>query len=110
MNEINLIRGDTETIKVRFFKGGSEYRPNDLEDGDILTFTMRDVIKEKIALVKRISIPEMTFNLTHEETKQLIDSRYDFDIEYRKEDKSVVKTLVIGKVIVRKDVTYNENC
>ncbi len=110
MNEINLIRGDTESIKVQFVKGESEHRPNDLKNGDVLTFTMRDVVRENAVLVKKITIPEMIFNLTHDDTKRLIDKRYDFDIEYRTEDKSVVKTLVIGKAIVRKDVTYDENC
>lgn len=108
MNEINLIRGDTENIKVNFFKDGKKYLPKDIEDNDILTFTMRDPGREKAVLVKVATIAEMSFKLSHEETKSLEPGRYSFDLEYRKPDKSVVKTLVIGIVNVRKDVTYND--
>lgn len=108
MNEITLIRGDTETIKVGFFKDGESYKPTDVEDGDILTFTMRDTVKEKAVLVKKVILPDTTFKLTHEDTRWLEPGRYSFDLEYRKPDKSVVKTLLIGKVSVRRDVTYND--
>ena len=108
MNEINLIRGDTETIKVNFFKGNEEFTPNDVVDGDILTFTIRDIVTENPILVKSRTLPDRTFKLSHEETKSLEAKKYNYDIEYRKPDKRVVKTLVIGDVNVRKDVTYDD--
>lgn len=108
MNEINLIRGDTETIKVNFYKGNEEFTPNSLKDGDILTFTIRDIVTENPILIKRTIIPAKSFKLSHEETKGLEAKKYNYDIEYRKPDKSIVKTLVIGNVNVRKDITYND--
>lgn len=108
MNEINLIRGDTETIKVNFYKGNEEFTPNSLKDGDILTFTIRDIVTENPILIKRTIIPAKSFKLSHEETKGLEAKKYNYDIEYSKPDKSVVKTLVIGDVNVRKDVTYDD--
>lgn len=108
MNEINLIRGDTETIKVNFYKGNEEFTPNGLKDGDILTFTIRDIVTENPILIKKATIPAKSFKLSHEETKELEAKKYNYDIEYRKPDKSIVKTLVIGNVNVRKDITYND--
>ena len=108
MNEINLIRGDTETIKVNFYKGNEEFTPNSLKDGDILTFTIRDIVTENPILIKRTIIPAKSFKLSHEETKGLEAKKYNYDIEYRKPDKSIVKTLVIGNVNVRKYITYND--
>lgn len=108
MNEINLIRGDTETIKVNFYKGNEEFTPNGLKDGDILTFTIRDIVTENPILIKKTIIPAKSFKLSHEETKGLEAKKYNYDIEYRKPDKSIVKTLVIGTANVRKDITYND--
>lgn len=108
MNEINLIRGDTESIEVKFIKDEEEFAPIDLADGDLLTFTIREVVTEKPVLVKRVEIPLKSFELLHEETKKLEAKRYNYDIEYRKPDNSVVKTLVIGNVNLIKDVTYND--
>lgn len=108
MNEINLIRGDTETINIKFIKGKDEFIPKDVVDGDILTFTIRDIVTERPILVKSRTLPDKTFKLSHEETKSLEAKKYNYDIEYRKPDKSVVKTLVIGDVNVRKDVTYDD--
>lgn len=108
MNEISLIRGDTETIKVNFYKGNEEFTPNGLKDGDILTFTIRDIVTENPILIKKAIIPAKSFKLSHEETKGLEAKKYNYDIEYRKPDKSIVKTLVIGNVNVRKDITYND--
>lgn len=108
MNEINLIRGDTETINIKFIKGKDEFIPNGLKDGDILTFTIRDIVTENPILIKKAIIPAKSFKLSHEETKGLEAKKYNYDIEYRKPDKSIVKTLVIGDVNVRKDVTYDD--
>ena len=108
MNEINLIRGDTESIEVKFVRDGKEYVPNGLSDGDLLTFTIRDIVTEKPILVKRVELPLKSFKLMHEETKKLEVKKYSYDIEYRKPDKSVVKTLVIGNISIIKDVTYSD--
>lgn len=108
MNEINLIRGDTEAIELRFVKDGAEYVPSGIDDGDIFTFTIRDMITEKPILVKKAIMPNKRIELVHEETKGLEAKKYNYDIEYRKPDKSIVKTLVIGKINIIKDVTYDD--
>lgn len=107
MPEIKLIRGDTETISISFLKNDKGYRPKDLKAGDIFTFTIRDRFTAEIAVQKKCIYPSLEIDLKHEETKKLRCEDYSFDLEYRKEDASVVKTLVIGILHVLKDVTYD---
>lgn len=107
MPEINLIRGDTESIKISFIKDSEEYTPKDLVAGDIFTFTVRNRFTEEVILVKKCIYPDLEFKLLHEDTKVLDPTSYRFDLEYRKEDVSIVKTLMIGILKVTEDVTYD---
>lgn len=107
MPEIELIRGDTETIEINFKKDDMDYKPNDLENGDIFTFTIRDRFTNEVEVKKRCIYPELKIELLHEETKRLRCETYNFDLEYRKADASIVKTLIIGLCHVKKDVTYD---
>lgn len=74
--------------------------------GDIITFTVRDKYTEKIVLQKNISYPENIIEIEHDDTSKLSFRAYDFDIEYRKEDYSTVKTLIVGDLVIAKEVTY----
>lgn len=107
MPEIKLIRGDTESIKISFVKDGEEYIPKDLVAGDIFTFTVRNRFTEEVILIKKCIYPDLEIDLKHEDTKVLDPTAYRFDLEYRKEDTSIVKTLMIGILKVTKDVTYD---
>lgn len=107
MPEIKLIRGDTECIKISFVRNSEEYAPKDLVAGDIFTFTVRNRFTEEVILIKKCVYPDLEFKLLHEDTKILDPTSYRFDLEYRKEDASIVKTLMIGILKVTKDVTYD---
>lgn len=104
---MKLIRGDTEIINISFYRDDKKIEPEDIADGDIFTFTMRDQYTDDLRLTKSCIFPKTKIMLTHEDTKNLNDKKYKFDIEYRKPDKSVVKTLIIGVVDVEKDITYD---
>lgn len=106
MSNLSIVRGDTETIKLRFKKDGNDFKPKDIVSGDIFTFTVRNQFKNEIVIQKEIEYPSSTFYLSHEDTKNLKYGNYDYDIEYRKKDYSVVKTLLLGRVKVTKEVTY----
>lgn len=101
-----LIRGDTEKIKVSFVKDDETYTPPDLADGDLFTLTIRSTYKKTKLLEKRIEYPELTFEIQAEDTEHMICGEYQFDIEYRKPDDSIVKTLVVSPVKLVEDVTY----
>lgn len=105
MNEIKLIRGDTETIRISF-KNGAE---SSYEENSQFTFTARNAYTAEIMLSKVIEFPQLDFNLTHDETKKLSEGNHVYDIEFRKKDNSVVKTLVKGTLVVEGDVTYDTN-
>lgn len=115
--DINLIREDTEKIQIRFKRFGKEVVPNGFEEGDIFTLTVRGR-KGEVVFDKHINYPEDIFYLTSGDTSKLISSPYKYDIQYRKPNKSykegideeheryeITKTLVIGMVNVRQDVS-----
>lgn len=104
---IKHVRGDTEQIKIEFIRDGQPYTPTDLEDGDVFTLTIREMFgAERVVLQKQCVYPNMLIVLSHDDTKELAISTYSFDLEYSKPDKSVVKTLIIDKLQVTRDVTY----
>ena len=103
---ITHVRGDTEQIAIEFQRDGKPYTPTDLNDGDLLTLTVRESYGGKVVLSKVAVYPSLKIDLTHEDTKDLAISTYSYDLEYSKPDKSVVKTLVIGDFKVVRDVTF----
>lgn len=87
--DINLIREDTETIKIQFKRYGAPVIPNGYEDGDIFTLTLRDR-NNNIILTKEIEFPDDEFKLTSKDTHKLVTSPYRYDIEYKKPNKDYV--------------------
>ena len=113
MNDINLIREDTESIQLRFKRDGVEAVPNGFAEGDIFILTLRNR-RDEVTLTKTITYPEQTFYLSSNDTAKLIPSIHRYDIEYNKpnpdydgtnEQYLITKTLVIGDVNVYQDVT-----
>ena len=109
MGKIYLHRGDTEQIKIAFYKGWGEYTPTDLENGDIFTLTLRDKKTKDVILQKQAIYPNTLFNIEHNDTKDLELKRYNYDIEYRKPDYSIVKTLILDDFEIGLDVTYGDS-
>ena len=108
MAKIYVRRGDTEEIKVTFYKGWEKYTPEDLKEGDLFSFTVRDKFNKEVVIEKKVAYPNTTFKINHEDTKDLITKTYEYDVEYRKPDNSVVKTLIYGDFIIGLDVTYGD--
>ena len=113
MSDINLIREDTESIRLRFKRNGVEAVPNGFAEGDIFILTLRNR-RDEVALTKTITYPELTFYLSSNDTAKLTTSPYRYDIEYNKpnpeydgtnEQYSITKTFIIGNVNVSQDVT-----
>lgn len=103
---ITHVRGDTEQIAIEFHREGRSFTPADLQDGDLLTLTVREPYGGKVVLSKIAVFPNLRIDLTHEDTKDLAIATYSYDLEFSKPDKSVVKTLVIGDFKVVRDVTF----
>lgn len=107
MNDIKLVRGDTEDILLRFIKDGAEFVPPEFSMGDIFTLTVRDDYSKDVVLVREILYPEVRISILHNDTIRLPFGRYHYDIEYSKPDKSVVKTIVVGHLFLLREVTYD---
>lgn len=106
---LEFIRGDTQTVQVVFSDSNNEfYLPYFVEDGDELTFTVVKRNTEDVLIQKKVKLPNTIFKFSHEETENLPIEVLKFDIEYRKPDKSKVKTLIIDNLRVIRDVTRGE--
>ena len=104
---IELIRGDTDIITIEYQReDGEPFIPSDSEDGDKYTFTVRTKDRKIKIMEKTIYHPKMIFSIEENDTLNLPVGEYEYDIEYRKPDNSVVKTLIVDKLILSKDVTY----
>lgn len=108
MTDICMPRGDTEKIQIRFSKDNKPFIPTDIADGDIFTLTIRGTYSRRIVIQKVINYPETMFNLLHKDTNNLDLGKYSYDIEYRKPDDSVVKTLVRGVFELSDEETYGD--
>lgn len=100
-----LIRGDNESVKIKFTKNGVPYTPNDLKDGDIFTFTIRDAYTKKSIYQNQIIYPELEFNIKSEESETFKLGHHIYDIEYRNNE-GVVKTIIKADIEITEDVTY----
>ena len=107
MNDIKLVRGDTENITLRFKRDGEDYVPQEFSVGDIFTLTVRDDYSKDVVLLRQVSYPERTLTVSHDDTIRLPFGRYLYDIEYAKPDKSIVKTIVMGHLYLLQEVTYD---
>lgn len=106
---IRWYRGDTKTISIIATDAIEERGKNTLF-GMRVTFTARERFGGKKALEKSATIGEdvVSLSFSHEETKALHPGQYVYDIELRKEDRSVVLTLYTGMLIIVADVTRED--
>lgn len=103
---LELIRGDTEEIAFEFLNDeDAVFVPDMFSTGDIFTLSSRD-FKGELVFCKRCVFPDTVFSFSHEETKGFPIGEFSLDLEYKKPDESVVKTVFIDKVKIVRDVTY----
>lgn len=102
---LTLIRGDTQEFKVVFVFNDEYVTPNGMNEDDKLSFSIRKKGSSTTTLTSTTTIGDGVIKLTHEQTKDLKPGKYEYDIELKKEDMSVVKTLQLGELEVKKDVT-----
>ena len=100
-----LIRGDSNSIKINFTKNGVPYTPQDLKDGDIFTFTIREAYTKKSIYQNQINYPELEFDIKSEDSETFKLGHHVYDIEYRN-DEGVVKTIIKADIEITEDVTY----
>lgn len=113
MGKIYMRRGDTEEIKIGFYKGWVDYKPTDLENGDVFTLTVRDKRTKEVVVSKKITYPNNVFRINHIDTKHLEPKIYEYDVEWRKpnDDPNLleVKTLIVDDFEIGLDVTYGDS-
>ena len=100
-----LVRGDTKDIRVVFTSDGLNVTPNGMLPDDTLSFSICKKGSSQAAFTVTTTVSDGLFKITHENTKDLKPGKYEYDIEFRKEDMSVVKTLQLGEIEVKKDIT-----
>lgn len=106
--KIELYRGDTEKIKVSFYRGWYSYVPKDLSDGDVFTFTVRDRKTRELIFSKTAIYPNDIIDIKHTDTKDLELKTYIYDVQYKTPDRKVVKTLIKNDLVIHEDVTREE--
>lgn len=106
---IRWYRGDTKTISI-IASDATEDKEKSTLFGMRVTFTARERFGGKKVLEKSATIGEdvVSLSFSHEETKALHPGQYVYDIELRKEDRSVVLTLYTGTLIIVADVTRED--
>jgi hypothetical protein len=115
---INLIRGDTNTITFKIIgENGEKYT---IDDKDKLYFTVKENYFENGCVLQKTYGKGISFNTETEEyeveftsecTCNLPFGRFVYDIELViiRDGKKIVKTLCKGKFTVDKEVTCKEN-
>lgn len=97
-----IIRGDTEEIRVHF----QEYPP--AKNGGTLKVTIRtqpDMPEIVTKSAKVGGLETVTIKLNPEETRNL-GGWYVYDVEFT-DSNGDIRTLVLGNIHARKDVTYD---
>lgn len=100
-NTWEIIRGDTEEIRVHF----QEYPP--AKNGGTLRLTIRTQADMPKIISKSVTVSgqeSVTIKLNPEETKDL-GGWYVYDVEFTNSNGDV-RTLVLGNIHARKDVSY----
>lgn len=98
---ISMTRGDSESITVRCSESFNE--------GDTVTFTMREAVDEPIVLQKVITdFPdgEAVIPFYPEDTEGLEFGDYVYDIQMTRADGTVTTLLVPAKFTLKDEVTY----
>ena len=101
---ITITRGDTLTLKVDAYKDGKLYA---LEDDDTMRFALAigyvGQTGYELIYTKEIPHDTLTFELTSEETQNLIYPQYNYDVELTYGD-GTVDTFISAKLNVSKEV------
>lgn len=115
MSKIEIIRGDTKTLKFqRINKSTKEVIT---EKPDEMYMTIKSSYKnEDYVIQKRLSDDSISFNiedyfyyvtLEPKDTNDLEFGDYDFDIEVIEEENK--KTILVGEITILKEVTWEAN-
>lgn len=103
-NVIKITRGDTLTLTVSATKGGKPYTPT---DGDSIRFALSVGYKGqknyRPILTKDIPTDTLTFTLTAEETQNLTEQKYNYDVQITYAD-GFVDTFISSAMVMLEEV------
>lgn len=116
-NNIEMIRGDSETIGLTFrHKKKKDQEKGDLVEfikGDTLYFTVkRSVNTERKAIQKKVDLfasskdGEVSINIDPEDTSNLDYGDYVYDIQFNKYDGTVKTIIPPSRFVIGGEVTY----
>ena len=103
-NVIRITRGDTLTLTVGMVKDGETYTP---VEGDVIRFALSIGYKGQRGympiLTREIPTDSLTFTLTAEETQNLTEQKYNYDVQITYADGSV-DTFISSTMVMLEEV------
>ena len=103
--KIQLTRGDTARFRVDIVNDidGSNY---ELEDGDVLRFTMKKSVNDKDCLIQKEITSDNLVHIEPDDTKSLQCSKYVYDVELTTKNGDVYTVIPPTNFTLLKEVTW----
>lgn len=107
-NNIEMIRGDTETIRLSLFNKEDAKVP--LDEGDLVYFTVKESTNTESILLQKIITDfvdgTVIINIQPEDTKDLRFRDYVYDIQLNRVNGDVKTVIPPSKFTIGSEVTY----
>ena len=106
-SNLSMTRGDSESITVKCFQSGT---PVPFENGDTVTFTVREDVESPIALQKTVTTFDengwAVIALLPGDTEDMDFGSYVYDIQLTRADGTVTTLITISNFELTEEVTY----
>lgn len=104
---LSMTRGDSESITVKCFQSGTAVP---FEDGDIVTFTVREDVESPILLQKVVTTFDgngwAVIPIASGDTEGMDFGDYVYDIQLTRADGTVTTIVTISTFTLTEEVTY----
>lgn len=105
--DISMVRGDTETIRVKMLDDDGNKVP--LGEGDKVYFTVKSTLSTKDVEIQKVIESfvegEAIINITPEDTKDLKFRGYYYDIQLNRSNGQIKTIIPTSKLNIRSEVT-----
>lgn len=106
-SNLSMTRGDSESITVKCFQGGAAVP---FENGDTVTFTVREDVESPILLQKTVTTFDgngwAVIPIASGDTEGMDFGSYVYDIQLTRADGTVTTLITISNFELTEEVTY----
>ncbi|MBR6208719.1 MAG: hypothetical protein IKQ69_06950 [Oscillospiraceae bacterium] len=106
-SNLSMTRGDSESITVKCFQSGAAVP---FENGDTVTFTVREDVESPIALQKGVTAFDengwAVIGILPGDTESMDFGSYVYDIQLTRADGTVTTLITISDFELTEEVTY----